>query len=232
MKTDNNSTIYKKVDFFPCPIEIVVILSMTKHHFNWLALGDSYTIGEGVPLHESFPYQTVQILRQKGWHMNAPEIVAKTGWTSFELAEHLLHTKLNEQYDFVTLLIGVNNQYRGLSVKDFSADLDFLIKKAIHLSAENSGKVMVISIPDWGVTPFAKEKDAATIAHEIDTFNNVVKEKAASYNTHYIPITHYTRLAKDDVSLLAIDQLHYSAKGMAYWAADVAQQMTEIMSSK
>jgi hypothetical protein len=102
---------------------------MSKHHYSYLALGDSYTIGESVPLHESFPYQTVQLLRKAGHHFHAPEIIAKTGWTSFELAEHMLHNKLNDQYDFVTLLIGVNNQYRELPVEEFANDFDFLLAK-------------------------------------------------------------------------------------------------------
>ena len=98
---------------------------MTRHYFSYLALGDSYTIGESVPLHEGFPYQVVQLLRKKGIHFHAPEVVAKTGWTSFELADHILHTTLNEQYDFVSLLIGVNNQYRGLPVADFKEEFQF-----------------------------------------------------------------------------------------------------------
>src|SRR5688572_11620272 len=107
---------------------------MTRHFSSYLALGDSYTIGELVPLYESFPYQAVQLLRGEGLHFHAPEIVAKTGWTTSELAEHLLHTKLNEHYDFVTLLVGVNNQYRGLPIDDFKSDLEFLLKKALHFS--------------------------------------------------------------------------------------------------
>jgi lysophospholipase L1-like esterase len=205
---------------------------MTKHHFTWLALGDSYTIGEGVPLHESFPYQTVQLLRQSGWHMQAPEIVAKTGWTSFELAEHLLHTKLNEQYDFVTLLIGVNNQYRGLPLKDFENDLEFLLKKAIHFSGDKPQHVIVISIPDWGVTPFAADRDSNAIALAIDKFNNICASKAAAHQIHFITITAETRLAKDDVSLLATDQLHYSGKAMHHWANAIANMMKDIVADK
>jgi lysophospholipase L1-like esterase len=202
---------------------------MTKHQFTWLALGDSYTIGEGIPLHESYPYQTVQLLRKEGWHIHAPEIVAKTGWTSKELAEHLLHTKLNEHYDFVTLLIGVNNQYRGLSTKDFETDLDFIIKKAIHFAAEKPHQVILISIPDWGVTPFAKDRDVAKISSDIDAFNAIVEAKAAQHQTHYISITEGTRLANDDSSLLTTDGLHYSAKAMQEWAIAVAEKMKALI---
>ncbi len=198
---------------------------MSKHHYSLLALGDSYTIGESVPLHESFPYQTVQLLRKAGHHFYAPEIIAKTGWTSFELAEHILHTKLNEQYDFVTLLIGVNNQYRELPVAEFITDFEFLLRKAIHLTGENAERVIVLSIPDWGVTPFASKKDAKKISEEIDSFNAVCELFSKQYKTHFINITEDTRKAKNDRTLLAKDGLHYSEKAHAVWAEKVVELM-------
>ncbi|MFL9483316.1 SGNH/GDSL hydrolase family protein [Chitinophagaceae bacterium LWZ2-11] len=195
---------------------------MTKHAFTYLALGDSYTIGEAVPIHESFPYQTIQRLRQQGLHFQAPEIVAKTGWTTSELAEHILHTKLNEHYDFVTLSIGVNNQYRGLSVAEFKDDFEFLLKKALHFAGEKAAHVIVLSIPDWSVTPFAKHKDQAAISKEIEAFNAVCKTLSAQYHTHFIDITPGTQKAKDDHKLLASDGLHYSGQTHADWAAATA----------
>ena len=196
--------------------------TMSKHIHTVLSLGDSYTIGEGVALHESFPYQTIQLLRSKGLHFHAPEIVAETGWTSFELAAHLLHTQLNEQYDFVTLLIGVNNQYRGLQIKEFKTDFEFLLKKALHFAGNNIDRVMVLSIPDWGVTPFAKNRDAAIISSEIDQYNNVCENLAKQYNICFVDITASTRLAKEDSSILAKDELHYSGKEMRDWAEILA----------
>lgn len=195
---------------------------MSKHHYTYLALGDSYTIGESVPLHESFPYQTVQLLRKAGSPFLAPEIVAKTGWTSSELAEHMLHTSLNEQYDFVSLLIGVNNQYRGLSLEDFTTDFEFLLHKAIHLAGNKADHVIVLSIPDWGQTPFAAGKDTEAIRREIDQFNGVCELAAKKHQTHFIGITDETRKAAKDKSLLTSDQLHYSAKEHAIWAAKTA----------
>lgn len=195
---------------------------MTKHHFTYLALGDSYTIGESVPLHESFPYQAVQLLRKEGLHINAPEIVAKTGWTSNELAEHILHTQLSEEYDFVTLLIGVNNQYRGLPVTDFRNDLVYLVKKALYLSGGHDHRVLLLSIPDWGVTPFAADRDSKAISEAIDTFNDVCKEVAETFNVTYTDITAGTRKAAADHTLLAPDKLHYSGKEHAHWAEKVA----------
>lgn len=195
---------------------------MTKHYFTYLALGDSYTIGEAVPLHESFPYQAVQLLREEGIHIHAPEIVAKTGWTTAELAQHLLHTHLNEVYDFVTLLIGVNNQFRNLSLEDYRTDFDFLVKKAMHLANDNPERVIVFSIPDYSVTPFAASKDTAKIAAAIDAFNAVNKEVAEQYKTHYIEITSGTRLAAHEPSFIAADNLHPSAKEYKKWAEEVA----------
>jgi lysophospholipase L1-like esterase len=195
---------------------------MSKHHYTYLALGDSYSIGESVPLHESFPYQTVQLLRKAGHPFQAPEIIAKTGWTSAELAEQLLHTKLNEAYDFVTLLVGVNNQYRGLSIDEFKTDFDFLIRKAIHLSGEKPTHVIAISIPDWGVTPFAAKKDGKKIGEEIAAYNKICESAAKQFKTQFINITEETRKAKKDLSLLAGDHLHYSGKEHLIWAKKVA----------
>lgn len=195
---------------------------MSKHIYTWLALGDSYTIGEGVPLHESFPYQAVQLLRRKGLGFHPPEIIAKTGWTTFELVEHILHIQLNEQYDFVTLLIGVNNQYRGLSGDDYTSDFEFLLRKAVHFAGGKANHVFVLSIPDWGVTPFAKNRNIKMISAEIDAFNKINKHIAAKYSVHYIDITESTRRASSDISLLTADHLHYSGKEHAVWATLVA----------
>ena len=200
---------------------------MTRHYFSYLALGDSYTIGESVPLHEGFPYQLVQLLRKKGLHFHAPEVVAKTGWTSFELADHILHTQLNEVYDFVSLLIGVNNQYRGLPVSDFKDEFEYLLKKAIHFAGNRPERVMVVSIPDWGVTPFAADKDSKVISEAIDAFNKVCEEATRQLGGNYIEITSQTRKAKNDTSLLAGDQLHYSAKSHAFWAEKLAEVISK-----
>lgn len=191
---------------------------MTKHYFSYLALGDSYTIGECVSLRESFPYQTVQLLRKQGIHFHAPEIVAQTGWTTVELAEHLLHTALNESYDFVTLLIGVNNQYRGLPVEDYQNDFEFLLKKALQFTANRPEHVIVLSIPDWSVTPFAAEKNITDISTEIDAFNELNKNVSEKYNVHYLSVTKTSREAKNDASLIAKDGLHPSEKEYQKWA--------------
>ncbi len=198
---------------------------MSQHIHSMLCLGDSYTIGEGVPLHESFPYQALQLLRKAGFHFHAPEIVAQTGWTTFELAEHLIHHQLEDHYDFVTLLIGVNNQYRGLSETDYKDDLAFLVRKAIHLVKNDASRVVVSSIPDWGVTPFAKAKNSDEIAKKIDAFNAINAELATQNGCRYVEITKAGRKAKGDASMLAADGLHPSGKVYAAWS----QQLFEII---
>jgi lysophospholipase L1-like esterase len=196
---------------------------MSQHIHTLLCLGDSYTIGEQVPLHESFPYQLVQMLRKEGLHFHAPEIVAQTGWTTFELAEHLIHHQLEEHYDFVTLLIGVNNQYRGLEIDDYKDDFEFLLNKALHYTKNDSSKVCVLSVPDWGVTPFAKGKNAAQIASEIDAYNLINKAIADNNACHYIDITSALRLNAKDKELLAKDGLHYSGKAHGEWAKQLVE---------
>ena len=197
------------------------------HYSTFLALGDSYTIGENVPLFENFPYQVVQLMRKEKYHFQAPEIVAKTGWTSNELAEHILHNVLNDQYDFVTLLVGVNNQYRGLAIKDFENDFEFLLNKAIHLAGNKSNRVMVLSIPDWGYTPFANGKEIQKISKEIDAYNEVCSNIAKKVKTHFINITDETRAEKNNLQALANDRLHYSKSTHLRWAEKVSSIMKQ-----
>lgn len=195
---------------------------MSAHYHSLLSLGDSYTIGESVPLHASFPYQAVQMLRKAGVHFHAPEIIAETGWTSFELGDHLINQLLNEQYDFVSLLIGVNNQYRGLPIADFETEFEFLLKKAIHLVDGNAAHTIVFSIPDWSVTPFAAKRSVGNAAKEIDAFNAVCLKIAKKYHCNFIDVTVASRLVKNNADLLAADHLHYSAKTYAEWAEKLA----------
>jgi lysophospholipase L1-like esterase len=195
--------------------------AMSKHIHSLLCLGDSYTVGEGLPLHQSFPYQTVQMLRKEGLSFHAPEIVAQTGWTTFELAEHLIHHSFEEQYDFVTLLIGVNNQYRELSVDDFAEDFEYLIKKAISFCAAGAKQILAISIPDWGVTSFAKDKDAGDIADSIDSHNSTASLLAAKYNVAWLDITTDYRKMGGEAEMLVGDGLHPSAKVYELWGSGV-----------
>jgi lysophospholipase L1-like esterase len=193
--------------------------------FTYLALGDSYTIGESVPVYESFPYQTVQLLRKAGHQFHAPEIIAKTGWTTDELFHGITHTRLQTPYDFVSLLIGVNNQYRGRQVEEFKTQFTELLQQAVAFAGNKPSHVIVLSIPDWGVTPFAGGRDAKKIEAEIDTYNAATKAIAEKYKVHYIDITPGTREAANDDTLLASDKLHPSGKEYARWAKHLVEVM-------
>lgn len=218
--------------FSTCTLILVSCAFMTSSKtYSYLALGDSYTIGEGVPLYESFPYQTVQLLRKAGHSIYAPEIIAKTGWTTDELQAGIHNNHLLAGYDFVSLLIGVNNQYRGKSSDTYAMEFDTLLQQAIAFAGNNKQHVFVFSIPDWGATPFAGGKDKAAIAQEIDAFNAINKLISEEYKVNYIDITPGTRQAVHDTTLLAADQLHPSGKEYARWALKLAEKISSLVIS-
>jgi lysophospholipase L1-like esterase len=195
--------------------------------YSYLALGDSYTIGEQVRIHESFPYQAIQLLRTKGFTFYAPEIVAVTGYTTDELNTLIDETKLLPCYDVVSLLIGVNNQYRGRSTENFATEFEALLKRAIALAGNNPNHVFVLSIPDWGVTPFAADRDSKKIAGEIDAFNSICESVSKKYSIQFINITSSQREDGNKEEFLAADKLHPSGKEYAKWAALLSDGITE-----
>ena len=189
-----------------------------KQH-SYLALGDSYTIGEQVPFAENYPNQLVQLLRKDGYDFHAAEIVARTGWTTDELQFGINNHIFRPAYDFVTLLIGVNNQYRGRSAEEYEAHFSDLLEQAIAFAGNRKERLAVLSIPDWGITPFATGKEQVKISQEIDLFNEVNRRVTSTSGIHYIYITGLTREAQNDPSLLAADGLHPSGKEYKRWAA-------------
>lgn len=202
--------------------------------YTYLALGDSYTIGEQVPIYDSFPYQTVQLLRkemntvnpeQGKDEFNAPEIIAKTGWTTDELNEKVVSTLFSDHYDFVSLLVGVNNQYRGKSAGNFREEFEQLLQQAILFAGGKVNRVFVLSIPDWGVTPFAADKDRLKIAVEIDQYNEICKLAAVKYHCNFIEITTSQREDGMKEDFLAADLLHPSGKEYAKWARQLSMAM-------
>lgn len=185
--------------------------------YSLLSLGDSYTIGEGVPLSDSYPYQTVELLRRAGYPFRAPEIIARTGWTTDELATAIDHTNLLPPYDRVTLLIGVNNQYRGRSSMEYAAQLEGLLSGAGRLT---SAPVIVLSIPDWSVSPFAAAggRDTKAISREIDVFNSIAADMARRHGSPFIDITQDSRTEP----VFTADGLHPSADTYRSWAQRLA----------
>ena len=153
-------------------------------NYSYLALGDSYTIGEQVLPEENFPNQTVKLINKTGdglHHFAAPQIIAKTGWTTDELDAAIDAANILKQYDIVSLLIGVNNQYRGRTLNNFKIEFEHLLQRAIQFTGNKSNHVFVLSIPDWGVTPFAEGRDRKQIAEQIDAYNSVCQNSAAAF---------------------------------------------------
>ncbi|WP_420645855.1 SGNH/GDSL hydrolase family protein [Candidatus Leptofilum sp.] len=183
----------------------------------YLALGDSYTIGASVVATERWPAQLVAALREQGINIGEPEIVAQTGWTTSELAEGIAQAQPKGPYDLVSLLIGVNNQYRGLSQDEYREEFVELLETAVAFAKNNPNRVFVISIPDWGVMPFAQNRDRTEIAAAIDAFNAINREETEQHGLIYIDITQISRQAVTDSSLVAEDTLHPSGKMYRLW---------------
>jgi lysophospholipase L1-like esterase len=190
--------------------------------YSYLALGDSYTIGEQVLLEENFPHQTAALLQQQAIEVDAPKIIAQTGWTTDELDAAITTAAVAGQFDIVSLLIGVNNQYRGRSVSDFKIEFKQLLQRAVQFADNKPNRVFVVSIPDWGVTPFAAGRDSKQITAEIDAYNKICEDEAKQCGAHFINITASQRAdgSKDD--FLATDKLHPSAKEYAKWAIQLS----------
>jgi lysophospholipase L1-like esterase len=188
----------------------------------YLALGDSYTIGESVPESGRWPVQLAAALRAQGVDVGAPTIVARTGWTTGELSSAMDAADLKAPYDLVSLLNGVNNQYRGLPLADYQREFEALLRRAIELAGDRPERVIVLSIPDWGVTPFAAGRDRARIAGELDAFNEAAHAIAGRHGVAWFDITGISRDPGAHADMLAGDGLHPSASQYAMWAARVA----------
>ena len=202
---------------------------MAYNNHTYLALGDSYTIGESVPSVESFPHQTVALLRTAGVQMADPVIVATTGWTTDELAAAIREHPIHESFSVVTLLIGVNNQYRGRSLDNYREEFTSLLNQAIVFANGHARHVIVLSIPDWGVTPFAEGRDRNKIAEEIDAYNAAAKEIAIAHKCGWLDITDSTRVNGTKAEFLASDGLHPSGKEYAIWARRLAPLLEKIL---
>ena len=189
----------------------------------YLALGDSYTIGEGVPEADRWPVRLAALLRAEGIALADPRSIATTGWTTDELASAMDAAEPLGEWDFVSLLIGVNNQYRGGDVDDYVGEFATLLQRAIALAGGRAGRVLALSIPDWGVTPFARDsgRDPARIAAELDAYNEAAKEICASLGVAFVDITGISRDGGGEPDMLANDGLHPSGTMYARWVDPV-----------
>ena len=206
--TDNNDTIIKRT---------------------YLALGDSYTIGQSVAANDRFPVQTVWMLGNLNITFQQPEIIAQTGWTTGSLLFRLDNTPpTKSQYDIVTLLIGVNNQYQGRTQDEYRQQFTTLLERSIQYAGNNKQHVIVLAIPDYSVTPFASGRNRDLIAAEIDSFNIINKSIAQAYQVNYIDITSDSRQAAVYPSLIANDGLHPSGEQYRMWASRLAPMIKTI----
>lgn len=199
--------------------------------YTYLALGDSYTIGESVHMHDNFPHQATKLLQKQNFDVADPVIIATTGWTTDELAAAIREHNLNEHFSFVTLLIGVNNQYRGRPVDNYRNEYEELLNRAIAYANGEPARVFVLSIPDWGVTPFAEGRDRQQIAREIDDYNAACREITEHHRCHFIEITGSTRKNGTNKEFLAPDGLHPSAKEYSIWAERLADSVAKNLKS-
>ena len=184
----------------------------------YLALGDSYTIGEGVAAEERWPHHLVRLLAMRGIRVAPPEIVARTGWTTDELQAGIDAATLSPPYDLVSLMIGVNNQYRGRALAEYRGQFRALLARAVSFAGSAASRVLVLSIPDWGVTPFAEGRDRARIGAEIEHFNAVNRDEAGRSGARYVDVLPTSRLAAGAPHLSAADGLHPAGAMYALWA--------------
>lgn len=186
---------------------------------SYLALGDSYTIGQSVAMDERYPIQVAKQLNADHVNVEEPQIMATTGWTTGDLLDALKDAKLSPPYDFVTLLIGVNDQYQQRSQTEYRERFSILLKRAVGLAGDRPRHVAVLSIPDYSITPFAQGRHTNLIALQIDSFNMINRELSQKMGVHYLDITGESRKAAGDPSLIASDGLHFSGKEYRIWAA-------------
>lgn len=216
-------TAKKPVDSVKKPPVVVPVDTNKGRQINYLALGDSYTIGESVDRYQIFPNQLVTEVGKHGRIINPPTIIARTGWTTRNLLSAIKDSGINHKFDMVTLLIGVNNQYQGGSREQYRTEFKELLQIAIDYAKGNKDHVFVISIPDWGASPFGRQTgNQSSIAADIDAFNAINKTESAALGISYTEITVASRLAAEDETLIASDGLHPSGKMYLQWASKLA----------
>ena len=213
--------------YFVIPLCIFILFSCYKekeinqYNLRYLALGDSYTIGEGIEFEDNYPKQIVN----KIFLIDSVTVIAKTGWTTDELIDTLNNLQL-DKFDVVSLLIGVNNQFRGYQIDKYVMEFENLLIRAIDYSKDKKN-VFVLSIPDYGVTPFGKVKGQERIYREINSYNNINRIMAEKYNVMYFDITEISRKAENDTSLLAEDKLHPSKKMYKMWIEKLKYELLD-----
>lgn len=203
-----------------------------KPSYSYLALGDSYTIGESVNENDRWPVQLSKKLNAIGIAFSAPEIIAKTGWTTDELKTGIDNQILNYPYDWVSLMIGVNNQYRNRPIENFKEDFETLIDLALSFNGNNKKRLFVLSIPDWGKMPFAKNRNQEQISREIDDFNQVIYEICALKEVLFIDITPLSRRVENHPEWIGSDGLHPSGLQYTEWVNEILTHIEPLVADE
>lgn len=204
---------------------------MPARALRYLALGDSYSIGEGVPADARWPMQLARRLRADGIALEDPRIIATTGWTTDELSAAMDAAEPLGEWDFVSLLVGVNDQYRGRDAESFRAAFATLLERAIRLARHRADRVLVLTIPDWGVTPFGAQsgRDRAQIAAQLDAYNAVVRDASRHRGAALVDIAAVSRRVGGEPAMLAADGLHPSAALYSEWTALALPQARNLL---
>lgn len=211
----------------PQPIEV----DSMADSLSILALGDSYTIGQSVDQNDSWPYQLTDSLKVFGYNVYETFVIARTGWTTKALKMAISNENFAHDYDLIGLLIGVNNQFQGLSIDEYRSDFDLLLRKAIALAGDNEENVFVLSIPDYTVTPVGQYYSDAGTSKELDEFNKVNFEISSGYNVAYFDVTTISRTANYDSRMIASDNLHFSGKMYTKWVEIILPFLKEHLSN-
>lgn len=197
----------------------------------YLALGDSYTIGESVPSDKNYPNQLVTALRNAEVSMEDAQIIAKTGWTTDELNAAIQEASPDTTFHIVSLLIGVNNQFRGWSMATYTVEFEDLLKQAIRFANGDQSKVFVVSIPDYAYTPYGQSHEPDNISKGIDDFNDINRTITKKYNISYFDITPISRKGIVEPILVATDKLHPSGEQYTRWVelivSDIQKMVTK-----
>ena len=209
--------------FFSCqkPAGSEMLAKDDSTSISWLALGDSYTIGQGVNTSERFPAQTLELLKLRSIKTAQLTYIATTGWTSAQLDKSISQQNL-AYYDFVTVLIGVNDQFQGIDTSTYSKNFKSILNRAILATRGESQHVLVMSIPDYSLTPVGKLLDTLKIKREIDVFNGLNRKYAKEFKCNYLDITILGREARSNASWIARDGLHPSAIAYNNWAKQIS----------
>jgi lysophospholipase L1-like esterase len=211
-------------------ILLLIPLQPERTTLSYLALGDSYTVGESVAAEDRYPAQVMRALCTEGYSCGAqPDIIATTGWTTGDLLRAMAANRPASGYQAVSLLIGVNDQYQGLSQDGYRREFTELLKQAIALAGDKPAHVLVLSVPDYSVTPFAQYRDTAYIARQIDSFNLINARISADFHVNYLDVTSESRKAAVDRSLIASDGLHFSGKEYGIWTDLMMPVLKEMM---